>query len=431
MKILIFLIFLFPAFLFAATPEYSATQHERHQAMQEHFEEWSQRPWWEWKYMTGNWGGMRNFLAERGVTATSKYVINAAGNPIGGKRRGIAEASSWGSDINYDLGKRTPLKGWHLYVSWAFRFGTSLSNRKILNQFNVQQVFGAQTIKLISLYLQKFAFDKKLMFKFGRLSTGDDFNASPFYYYFMNNGFDGNPIVPNFNLPFTAYPAATWGFYLKVKPVPFIQGKFGIYNNNRGIRKNRHHGLFFSFKHPEGGLIFGELGYLYDQVDPCGLPGNYLIGAGYSTRRKLFFLSGKKSSGNYELYIQCDQMVMRTTDKSGITPFFTFLYSPDNRNLFPYFFMTGVVAEGIIPSRPDDSINFGVNWGQYSADLREKERREGTPQQHSETDFELNYKAQLSEFFFIQPNIQYIIWPSGIKSISNAFVIGIQSGVSF
>ena len=93
--------------------------------------------------------------------------------------------------------------------------------------------------------------------------------------------------------------------------------------------------------------------------------------------------------------------------------------------------MAGLVSEGIFSSRPEDSINFGIAFGEYSSDLRKLQERNGEKRQYNETLLEINYKAQLSDFFFIQPNFQYVIRPSGFKDISDAFVIGVQSGVRF
>ena len=37
----------------------------------------------------------------------------------------------------------------------------------------------------------------------------------------------------------------------------------------------------------------------------------------------------------------------------------------------------------------------------------------------------------MSEFFYVQPNLQYIVQPGGTGSIPNALVLGAQIGVIF
>ena len=42
----------------------------------------------------------------------------------------------------------------------------------------------------------------------------------------------------------------------------------------------------------------------------------------------------------------------------------------------------------------------------------------------------MNYKYQINRFAFIQPNVQFVLNPSGGK-YSDALVLGMQYGVSF
>ena len=63
----------------------------------------------------------------------------------------------------------------------------------------------------------------------GRIAAGDDFLVSPYNYVFVQNGFDGNPVGIFFNAPgMTAYPNATWGGLVKVKPTErmYVMGGF-------------------------------------------------------------------------------------------------------------------------------------------------------------------------------------------------------------
>jgi porin len=52
-------------------------------------------------------------------------------------------------------------------------------------------------------------------------------------------------------------------------------------------------------------------------------------------------------------------------------------------------------------------------------------------QQH-ETALELTYRFRfLGSALFLQPDLQYIIWPGGTGQIPDAFVSGIQVGINF
>ena len=62
--------------------------------------------------------------------------------------------------------------------------------------------------------------------------------------------------------------------------------------------------------------------------------------------------------------------------------------------------------------------------------LRQRARRSLAPQ-HAETDLELNYQVQVTPFFYVRPNIQYVIQPNGQTNIENALVLGAEVGITF
>ena len=44
---------------------------------------------------------------------------------------------------------------------------------------------------------------------------------------------------------------------------------------------------------------------------------------------------------------------------------------------------------------------------------------------------ELTYRAQITPWFALQPDVQWIIHPGGSTAIDNALVIGLRAAVSF
>jgi len=393
------------------------------------------------KYMTGDWDGWRPWLVDKGITVTSSFVTDILSNPVGGIRRGISHADSYGIDMTADLEKLLGFDGYTFFISFVVRGGSSLS-ATIGNQFPVQQDFGGQTYRLNELYVKKSRFEDHFHFKIGRLDAGNDFLQSPLYYKFVSNAFDGNPIGIFFNTTFSAYPVATWGAYMDVW-VEKVKAKFAVYNANARVNDNGNHGFNFSFKNTSGALLISEVGYLLNQEkNDEGLPGNYRFGAFYATASKAKFLGGT-NRGNWSVYTLLDQMLYREgkpgTDQ-GLTAFGTFFYFPENRNLLPFFTTSGLIYKGLFPGRDNDVTCIGLAYGAYSSYLRQAEnlaRKEGMlgpfgniPQTY-EAVIELNHWFQINDWFAITPDIQYICNPKGLGTIPNAFVFGAQIGASF
>src|SRR5438132_11090853 len=96
-------------------------------------------------------------------------------------------------------------------------------------------------------------FADRVELRVGRIAAGDDFLVSPYNYVFVQNAFDGNPDGIFFNAPgMTAYPNATSGGLIKVRPTERSYAMGGADNGDDSIRGNKHHGADWS----TDGLLF-------------------------------------------------------------------------------------------------------------------------------------------------------------------------------
>ena len=92
---------------------------------------------------------------------------------------------------------------------------------------------------------------------------------------------------------------------------------------------------------------------------------------------------------------------------------------------------------GIFPLHPRDVIGVGVVFGRFSNDLRDSQQRAqqldpNIGVQQRETVVELTYRLSfLRSSLFVQPDLQYIVWPGGTGRISDAFALGAEIGVNF
>jgi carbohydrate-selective porin OprB/predicted NBD/HSP70 family sugar kinase len=398
-------------------------------------------------HLFGDWYGLRPTLADWGLTPTLTYVADIAGNPTGGKSQGVAYSDNIGLDLLFDLNKIIGLEGGSFLVSMSQRNGDSLSGERVGNIFTIQQNYGGQTFHLIDVAYQQKLLDDSVEFRVGRIAMGDDFLVSPYDYVFMQNAFCGNPKGVFINAPgATAYPGATWGALLKVKPTQRTYVMAGVYNGDPSIGADYHNGADFSMNGPV--FAIGEVGY---QIN--GLPGesrllgNYKLGfwydnADYTDYNTVGFAhpAGTKR-GNYGLYAMFDQVLVsfgEPTSNRGFGIFGTFMASPDESvSQMPYFFDAGIVSRGIFVSRPIDVLGFGVAYGSFSGDLSNAQEREQQLDptvgvQDYETVLELTYRFRFRDgAFFFQPDIQYVIKPGGTGDSNDALVLGCQVGINF
>lgn len=375
-------------------------------------------------YLTGDWNGVRQRAHIAGVDFFLKYGNDIAVNPSGGYSQGWAQASSFDGGIRIDGKKTANIPGLSLYTSFSWPSGTSLTNRYIHNQFSVQQLYGGETLRLAELYIQESLFNEKFHLKCGRLCAGNDFLISPLFLFYVTSAINGIPIAIEYNIFFSGYPYTSWGAYLDFQ-ISSLLFKFGVYDNNVKTWLNKYHGINFTFQSRQGVTFITEWAYLLSRT----LPGNYKIGAYYVTEEHKHTEIGPLPS-NYGFYFLFDQMFKRwnksSTITQGLTAWGTFLYAPSDRNSFPFFFSSGLIAQGPLDSRPDDALCFGISYGHYSSNIKHPMIIPVNRSRRAETQLELNYNIQAANWLILTPVMQYVICPQGLSSIPNAYVLGIQ-----
>ncbi len=435
----------------------------------EHEDFWTQLA--QQEYLLGDLWGARDEISEAGFGVTLTYVSNIAGNPVGGVSRGFTETDSTGLSVSADFEKITGWEGLTGFVSAAYRQGTSLSLRRIRNVINVQQVYGGQTFHLVNLYLQQDFLDDRASFKAGRIAQFDDFSHDYAFGYYMNNAFDGQPVGFFFQGPFTAYPTVTWGAIGKygqsIGEQLGVYTFLGVYGADTRLPQNQYHGAFMSFDFNEGANIMGEVGLKRNWArGEKGLPGKYSVGGWWFTGDFDVFSGAApggpgstppQKSGTGGFYYLIHQGLYRegTGDEVGTQAQASqnatywgdinsghretqglFLWSSGqfagaSTSQMDVFFSAGMFYRGLLPNRDQDVLALGYYYGFFSDDFAASQQRQGQLPQSYETAVELGYRYNVTDYFYVQPNIQAIFNPGGRGNISDALVLGAQIEVDF
>jgi len=368
-----------------------------------------QRNWTSPKYMSGDWGGVRDLLESKGILITSSFVTECVGNPTGGATQGFTYTGSFGVNLDIDFEKACGITGFGFFISGAWRSGNSLTGEKIHNQFAVQEIFGGETAKLNELFFKETVKDW-FEIKAGRLNALNDFLISPLYCQFLNLAFCGNPSSILYNTAITDYPFAEWGAYMHFKPFDMLTIKTGVYNGNTIVNQNKYHGFNFTFSSTNGAQWLTEAKFSFSRSS--NFYSNYTVGFFYQVANTQIFADGVGSDPGY--YFQIDQTIY-----DGLSSFLAMIFQPKDRNLMPFFVSSGLVWHGIVPDRQHDALSFGFAYGSYSPDL-------GTGQTF-EALFEANYWIQVNQWLSVIPDFQWIIHPKG-TNLPSAFCVGFQMG---
>ncbi|MFC1643847.1 carbohydrate porin [Candidatus Omnitrophota bacterium] len=415
------------------------------------------KSWLGQETATGNWNGLRDKLEDQGVTISSNFTTDIGGNPVGGLKKNTIYSGFLDVGVALDFEKIASLKGVALTVTNYLASGSDLSSG-IGNFFGAQEIYAPGTYFFGEMDLSLSLLDDTLTLETGRLFAGDVFATSNLWQYYVNGGINDNLNSMPANIFFPSFNIAAWAVRTSYQPNKDWHLTAAIYNADTQVEKMEKYGADFSFDMDNGYLAIGQLVYKHNQSrDDKGLPGSTTFGSYYqSSRFQDLADSTRRWHGNYGFYLICDQMIYRgdwpefkgrpymrsdatyaervkkpyhrrdamAADRpKGLSVWAAGYFAPnDHINTQMYQITSGLVYQGLPPNRDRDVTAFCIILGKFSDKL------DG---QKIETVLELNHRFQVGQWFYITPDIQYVIRPNGRSDIDDALVLGLEISTNF
>ena len=391
--------------------------------------------WWNGKKATGNWFGARDVLEDNGLSLNSTWRGIYFGIVSSDNGTGNAFAQEFAFSARLDFAKLTraqAIDGLAAFgeVRWREPGGSANPNEFVeaSSLFNPSRYAGGLGWRLMNFGLQYttpelFGVKEFLSVSGGWLQPQKEFIDQPLARLFANNAMASAEGLGG-NIPFSS-SFSSWGGTLQVKPVEWSYVKGGLFMSFPNPTDSNNNGLMFQGINGENGLFaLGETG-VTPKIGPSKLPGRYAFGGYYYGEDNEEYGTSK-----YGFYWQADQMVFREPSSSadklsdqGLRLFSLFVATPAYNNRYPFYFHSGLVYEGLIPTRDKDQLMAGVAYGQYSGDTQ--------PGRTSTTLIEAGYRVKINNWAFVQPFAQIFVQPNGTDRIANAGVLGLFMGVDF
>mgnify|MGYP003583150458 CR=1 FL=1 len=401
------------------------------------------------KWMTGDWGGTRTELLEKGYDFTLDYVGEAATNLHGGYKddRTARYSDQFALGMKLDLQK---ILGWQdaeFKLAITERSGRNLSNDRISDpragQFSsVQEVWGrGQTWRLTQMWIKQKYFDGALDVKVGRFGEGEDFNSFPCD--FQNLAFCGSQVGNWVGGIWYNWPVSQWAMRVKYNITPEFFAQVGVFEQNPSNLETGN-GFKLSGSGTKGMILPVELVWT-PQVS--GLPGEYRLVYYYSTAKSDDISDPERThSSKHGWWVVAQQQVTAHNGDAnrGLSLFANFTVHDKDTNVVDNYQQVGLVYKGAFDGRPKDDIGFGVARIHVNDDVRKRaelinagnglddyDNPAFVPIQRSEYHAELYYGFHVTDWLTVRPNLQYIKSPGGVDEVDNALVAGIKVQSSF
>ena len=412
--------------------------------------------WWNGKQATGQWFGVRQDIEDHGLTFDGKWrgVFFGIADSQSGPGNAFTQELAFAAKLDFaKLTKLQTLDGLSAFgeVRWREPGGYANPNNIVLASplFNPSRYAGGVGWRLMSFGLgyttpELFGVEDFLSASAGWLQPQREFLEQPLARLFVNNAMASSEGL-GANIPFGS-SFTSWGATLGVKPSDLYYSKAGLFMSYPNPTSSNNNGLMFqgnASDPAENGLFFLSETGLTPKFGAAKLPGRYAFGAYYYGEDNPQFGTAK-----YGFYWQADQMLYREPSskpdklsEQGLRTFNLFVFAPDGwNNQYPFYFHSGLVYEGLIPSRDKDQLLFGIAFGEYSERQqararnnrnRQTRRRQPLPEPQNTALLEAGYRIRPNGWSFIQPFAQYIVQPNGTTSVANATILGVFVGVDF
>ncbi|NUG10968.1 carbohydrate porin [Acinetobacter seifertii] len=414
---------------------------------------WSQDRQW----LLGDWNGERQQLEQQGYKFTASIMSQAATNLDGGynDNNTFENAAQLSLGANFDLEKIAGWKDTTASLVVTKRDGNALTLERIKDPRssqlgNAQEIYGRGKIwRLSQAWIKKGFADNTVQVKVGRMGMSEDFNSSQCE--FQNLLLCGGQLGKSIGSIWYNSPVGIWGANVKYHFAPEWTFGIGAYEVNPDNIKTASNsdGFNLDMNNVKGATIPVELAWKPKLALFNGLPGEYKVGALYSTAdANDVKTAGKVHEGKQSFWINAQQQLSHAGQdpKRGLYVTFNGVVNDKATTFVQSTQQLALWYKGPFDSRPNDSIGFGI--ANYVVNDRAKDKQIATnesrgyysydpiasnyiPIQDDELNIELNYTYQWSPAVMLRPNIQYIHQPAGVKEVDDAWVAGLSVKVNF
>lgn len=389
---------------------------------------------WGRETLTGNWFGAGDKLEETGLAfklnLTQVYQQNLRGGLATGRHAGRYQGS-YDLEGTLDTEKAFKLPGGEIYALARGGWSDGLDASSIGSLFGANaDAMGDHGIVLWQLFYEQKLLSDRVRIRVGRVDLTGAFEcrgckvsfdgnayANDETSQFLNTALVNNPTIP--------FPEVGLGALVHVQLTDSWYISAGVADADAQATRS---GFESAFGGPADAFAIFETGYVPEIKSAKGVMwGAYRVGLWYDPQAKERLDDpGHFKRDDVGFYTSCEQMVWKENagdDTQGLGLFARYGLADGEVNEIRNFWSTGLQYQGLLPTRDNDVLAFGVAQGLLSPDAGFSKAQE--------TVLEMYYKIQVTGWMTISPDFQYIFHPGADAGVGDAVVVGARMQMSF
>lgn len=375
---------------------------------------------------TGDWGGVRRRLSDRGLDLEliGKYDV---GRDFSGGQR-VGSFSLWNFDVraSVDTAKMGGWKGGSFFFYFLVNQGDDASAFAGDTQVTDNIEASNNVSRLYEAWYQQQFFDDKVSILAGLHDLNSEFYVTETSALFFNASFGiGHDLAQTGLTGPSIFPVTAPCLRVRVEPSPNFYLQTAAFSGVAGD-PNHSQGTFVRWGPDEGSLLISEAAVLSrSSAAPEEITAKYAVGT-WTYSKASDTISASEKGTNAGAYFLADQAISETA-----SVFFRAGTASAEINAADSNLSAGFAWRGLAGLRPHDVVGLGVTTIHAGQNYREAQVAAGTPIESNETTTELTYRSELLPGLVIQPDLQYVDRPGFSKEISHAIVGTIRFEIVF
>ena len=388
-------------------------------------------PDWGAETLSGDWGGTRSSLYEKGVSIELSHKSDALANVSGGVASGGVVLMNSDAAASVDMGKLAGWIGGSAFVQYHVQHGNQSINNYAGSFAGVDNIeTGTSTGQFYQAWLQQNSADGSLSLLAGLYAIDSEFYVTDTSGLFLQPpyGMSAEMAQSGRNGP-PVFPMGALALRLKYNASDFYaQGALtdGVPGN-----LNDAHGTQIRLDKGDGTLAVVEFGYT-----PAVEEGSYSktslglwrYSARVSDLVDVDVLGNPVQRIDQGFYVLAERTLFAEQGNAGqgLSGFVRF--GTVNKDVYQadWSGSLGLNYQGLFDGRDDDAAGIAVTTSHASAKYRLANAAES-----SETVVELTYRAQLQSWLAVQPVVQRIFNPNMDGTIRDTWIVGARLEVAF
>lgn len=375
--------------------------------------------------LSGDWGGLRGNLHQKGLRVDVVYKADFFRNMKGGNEQKTGYLDNLDLLFTIDAEKLANWKG-ASFLFYGLRNNGTDPTVWVGDAQGTDKIQAPDAIRVFEAWLQQNLWDDKVSLLVGLHDLNTEFYLTRASLLLLNSSFGVGADLGQ--TTFSTFPVSAFGGRVRVEPVKSFYIDTALFDGIPGNPVDRKLNIVH-FKEDDGLYFINEWGYQRGiEKDSPDRYGKYALGIWQYTRpfdtlNGIATASGEKGV-NHGVYALAEQAF---TDWFSL--FVRYGLASGAVNSIRANLAEGAQLTGIIPHRPLDRMVFGAStvfMGTEALDIANATLAPEDERFHqTETAFEFTYRFEVGHGIAIQPDFQYVLHP-GFDPVRNDALVFIN-----